>query len=352
MNGEKVKVAIVGSTGYGGVELIRFLWGHPAVEIVSVISASSAGAPISEGFPHLSDIIVQPLDAVEAEEIAAKAEVVFTATPSGVSGKLVPELLKAGLKVIDLSGDFRLKDGDVYETWYKHEAPDSKLLEQAVYGLSEVYGDEVPGAGLISNPGCYPTATLLGLIPALSAGWIDPGSIIIDAKSGVSGSGRGTSLTTHYAEINENLKAYKVNKHQHIPEIEQILSQVAGEPVTVTFTTHLAPMTRGIMSTIYAGLKGAYTEDDLIQPVPAVLQGAFFCPHSRKRHLAGDERSVRLQLLRHRVCGGSADRKADDHFRDRQHGQRGRGPGDSKLEPDDVLGRNGRTELRSSLSVN
>ncbi|MEC0328229.1 MULTISPECIES: N-acetyl-gamma-glutamyl-phosphate reductase [Paenibacillus] len=276
MNGEKVKVAIVGSTGYGGVELIRFLWGHPAVEIVSVISASSAGAPISEGFPHLSEIIVQSLDAVEPEEIAAKAEVVFTATPSGVSGKLVPELLKAGLKVIDLSGDFRLKDGDVYETWYKHGAPDGKLLEQAVYGLSEIYGDEVRGAGLISNPGCYPTATLLGLIPALSAGWIDPGSIIIDAKSGVSGSGRGTSLTTHYAEINENLKAYKVNKHQHIPEIEQILSQVAGEPVTVTFTTHLAPMTRGIMSTIYAGLKGAYTEDDLIQLYRQFYKGRSF----------------------------------------------------------------------------
>lgn len=276
MNGEKIKVAIVGSTGYGGVELIRFLWGHPGVEIVSVISASSAGELLTDSFPHLSEIIVQPLDGVNPEEIAAKADVVFTATPSGVSGKLVPELLRAGLKVIDLSGDFRLKDGKEYEAWYKHEAPDSKLLERAVYGLSEINGDEVKGAELISNPGCYPTAALLGLIPALSAGWIDPGSIIIDAKSGVSGAGRGTSLTTHYAEINENLKAYKLNKHQHIPEIEQTLSLIAGEPVTVTFTTHLTPMTRGIMSTMYAGLKGSYTEEDLIQLYRQYYEGRSF----------------------------------------------------------------------------
>ncbi|MGG6313249.1 N-acetyl-gamma-glutamyl-phosphate reductase [Paenibacillus macerans] len=276
MNGEKIKVAIVGSTGYGGVELIRFLWGHPGVEIVSVISASSAGKLLTDGFPHLSEIIVQPLDGVNPQEIAAKAEVVFTATPSGVSGKLVPQLVEAGLKVIDLSGDFRIKDGKVYEAWYKHEAPEAALLEQAVYGLAEINGDEVKGAEFVSNPGCYPTATLLGLIPALSAGWIDPASIIIDAKSGVSGAGRGTSLTTHYAEINENLKAYKVNKHQHIPEIEQMLSRIAGEPVTVTFTTHLVPMTRGIMSTMYAGLKGAYTEEDLIQLYRQYYEGRPF----------------------------------------------------------------------------
>lgn len=264
MNENKIRVAIVGSTGYGGVELIRFLGGHPHVEITSVISASSAGERLTDSFPHLSDIVVQPLDGVNPQEIAEKADVVFTATPSGVSGKLVPELLEVGLKVIDLSGDFRIKDGAVYEAWYKHEAPAPKLLEEAVYGLAEIYGEDVRGKNLISNPGCYPTATLLGLIPALSAGWIKGRSIIIDAKSGVSGAGRGANLTTHYAEINENMKVYKVNKHQHIPEIEQVLTQVAGEPVTVTFTTHLAPMTRGIMSTMYAELQGAYTEEDLI----------------------------------------------------------------------------------------
>ncbi|MBQ4899998.1 N-acetyl-gamma-glutamyl-phosphate reductase [Paenibacillus sp. Marseille-P2973] len=265
MSGEKLKVAIVGSTGYGGVELIRFLLGHPEVEITSVISSSSSGLPITDGFPHLSEIVLQNLEAVDPQAIAEKADVVFTATPSGVSGKLVPELLAAGLKVIDLSGDFRIKDGAVYETWYKHEAPAAELLEQAIYGLAELNGDAVKGSEFISNPGCYPTATLLGLIPALQAGWINPKSIIIDAKSGVSGAGRGTSLMTHYAEINENLKVYKVNKHQHIPEVEQCLSQIAGEPVTVTFTTHLVPMTRGIMTTMYAGLIGTHTEAELVE---------------------------------------------------------------------------------------
>ncbi|MNW49811.1 N-acetyl-gamma-glutamyl-phosphate reductase [compost metagenome] len=276
MSGEKVKVAIVGSTGYGGVELIRFLLGHPNVEIVSVISASSAGVPITDGFPHLSEIVTQNLDGVNPVEIAEKADVVFTATPSGVSTRLVPQLLEVGLKVIDLSGDFRIKDGATYEAWYKHEAPESKLLEQAVYGLSEIYGDDVRGKDLISNPGCYSTATLLGLIPALSAGWIDPSSIIIDAKSGVSGAGRGTSLTSHYAEINENFKAYKVNKHQHIPEIEQVLSNINGEPVTVTFTTHLVPMTRGIMSTMYAGMKEAHTDEEFVELYRQYYEGRSF----------------------------------------------------------------------------
>lgn len=274
--GEKVRIAIVGSTGYGGVELIRLLQGHPRAVITSVISSSSAGTPISEGFPHLTDIIVQNLDGTDPKEIAAKADVVFTATPSGVSSKLVPGLLEEGLKVIDLSGDFRIKDGATYEKWYKHTAPDAAYLDEAVFGLCELFGEEVAGKDFISNPGCYPTATLLGLVPAISAGWINPNSIIIDAKSGVSGSGRGTSLTTHFAEINENFKAYKVNKHQHIPEIEQVLSQVAGEQVTVTFTTQLVPMTRGIMSTMYANLNGVYNDEDFVELYRQYYQGRPF----------------------------------------------------------------------------
>lgn len=266
MTEQKVlRAAIVGSTGYGGVELIRLLEHHPLVEITSVISSSSSGVPISDGFPHLTNIVQRNLDGVVPAEIAERADIVFTATPSGVSSKLVPQLLEAGLKVIDLSGDFRIKDGNVYEEWYKHEAPDADVLAQAVYGLCEVFGEEVVDVDFISNPGCYPTATLLGLIPAISAGWIDPASLIIDAKSGVSGAGRGASLGFHYPEINENFRAYKINKHQHIPEIEQVLSEVAGEKVTVTFTTHLAPMTRGIMSTMYASLLGAYTEEDFVE---------------------------------------------------------------------------------------
>lgn len=261
----KLRAAIVGSTGYGGVELIRLLQNHPDIEITSVISSSSAGEPIELGFPHLTGIVERKLDGVDPAEIAGKADVVFTATPSGVSAKLVPQLLEAGLRVVDLSGDFRLKDGAAYEQWYKHTAPPAAYLEQAVYGLCEVYGERAAGVDFISNPGCYPTATLLGLIPAAAAGWIKPETIIIDAKSGVSGSGRGASLGVHFAEVNENFKAYKVNKHQHIPEIEQVLTDISGEKVTVTFTTHLVPMTRGIMSTMYAGMNGTYSERDFVE---------------------------------------------------------------------------------------
>lgn len=264
---QALKVAIVGSTGYGGVELIRLLLNHPHVDIASVISASSAGTPIAAGFPHLHEIVTDTLDGVDPELIKSKAEVVFTATPSGVSAKLVPQLLEAGLKVIDLSGDFRLKDGAEYTKWYKHEAPSAELLEEAIYGLCEWSdrAEQVKGRRLISNPGCYTTAALLGLAPAVQAGWIDPATLIIDAKSGVSGAGRGVSLNVHYAEMNENFKAYKVNKHQHIPEIEQLLGEAAGAAVTVTFTTHLTPMTRGILCTMYGTLTGDYTEQDFIR---------------------------------------------------------------------------------------
>ncbi|WP_438447370.1 N-acetyl-gamma-glutamyl-phosphate reductase [Gorillibacterium sp. sgz5001074] len=265
MSATPCRVAIVGSTGYGGVELIRLILQHPLARITSVISSSTSGVPVSDGYPHLNEIIVDKLDAVDVGLIKEKADVVFTATPSGISAKLAPQLLDAGLKVIDLSGDFRLKSGELYEQWYKHTPAEAAYLEQAVYGLAEVYGDDVKGVPFISNPGCYPTATLLGLIPAVKAGWIDPATIIIDAKSGVSGAGRGLSLNVHYSEINENFMAYKVNKHQHIPEIEAVLARVTGRDIPVTFTTHLVPMTRGILSTMYATLQGKYNEDDFIR---------------------------------------------------------------------------------------
>jgi N-acetyl-gamma-glutamyl-phosphate reductase len=259
-----VRAAIIGATGYGGAELIRLLQAHPHVQITSVISTSNAGAPIADHFPHLQEVVVDILDALDVELIAGKADVVFLATPAGVSAELSPKLLAARLKVIDISGDLRLKSQADYEKWYKRTAAPEAELARAVYGLSEVFGDEVKGSDLIANPGCYPTATLLGLIPAIHAGWIDPSTIIIDAKSGVSGAGRGVNLGVHYAEVNENLTAYKVNKHQHIPEIEQALSRVAGKPVVTTFTTHLVPMTRGIMSTMYATVNGEHTTEEFI----------------------------------------------------------------------------------------
>ncbi|MDG0794605.1 N-acetyl-gamma-glutamyl-phosphate reductase [Cohnella ginsengisoli] len=250
----QVRAAIVGSTGYGGVELIRLLAAHPYVTVTSVISSSNAGEPFAAGYPHLTEIRTDILDAVDPELIAGKADVVFFATPHGVSTKLASQFLAAGLKVIDLSGDFRLKNRDSYAQWYKKEAPQQDELERAVFGMSELFGDEVRGADFVTNPGCFPTATTLGLYPAVKAGWIDPDSIIVDAKTGVSGSGRGLSMAAHFSEVNENFKAYKVHQHQHTPEIEQTLARAAGAPVTVSFTTHLVPMTRGIMSTMYASL--------------------------------------------------------------------------------------------------
>lgn len=264
MTQQACRIAIIGSTGYGGVELIRLLLQHPHAVITSVVSSSTSGVPISDGYPHLNTVVADNLDALDVELLKGKADVVFTATPSGISAKLAPQLLEVGLKVIDLSGDFRLKSGEAYAKWYKHDPAPDAYLQQAVYALAEEYGEEVRNKSLISNPGCYPTATLLGLLPAVKAGWIDTNTIIIDAKSGVSGAGRGLGLSVHYSEINENLVPYKLHRHQHIPEIEQALGWAAGKDVAVTFTTHLTPMTRGILSTMYATVKGTHTEEDFI----------------------------------------------------------------------------------------
>jgi N-acetyl-gamma-glutamyl-phosphate reductase len=272
----ELRAAIVGATGYGGAELIRLLQAHPFVQVTSVVSTSHAGIPITDGFPHLNTIVVDMLDELNVELIAGKADLVFLATPAGVSSALSPKLLAAGLKVIDLSGDFRLKSPEVYEQWYNRKAASEADLSKAVYGLCEVFGNEAQGVDFISNPGCYATATLLGLIPAVKAGWIDPATIIVDAKSGVSGAGRGVSLNVHYAEVNENFSAYKVNKHQHIPEIEQALSRVAGHEVVTTFTTHLVPMTRGIMATMYGTISGGHSEEEFIQLYRNFYEGRRF----------------------------------------------------------------------------
>ena len=276
MGQTKLRAAIVGSTGYGGVELIRLLQAHPLVEVTSVVSSSQAGTLFSDSYPHLTEIVTDQLDALDAELIRSKADVAFLATPHGVSMQLAPAFLRAGLKVIDLSGDYRLKDGETYRAWYKHDPAPKEELDQAVYGLCEVFGEEIAGKSFISNPGCYPTAASLGLYPIVQAGWIDPDTIVIDAKSGVSGAGRGLSLGTHFSEVNENFKAYKVNRHQHTPEIEQTLSHAAGRPVTVTFTTHLVPMTRGIMCTSYAKLTEMRTDAELAELYRSFYAGRKF----------------------------------------------------------------------------
>ncbi|WHY87529.1 N-acetyl-gamma-glutamyl-phosphate reductase [Neobacillus novalis] len=260
-----MKAAIIGGTGYGSIELVRLINKHPYLKIGSVVSNSQAGESFSEIYPHITDIIDQPLEIFDTESLCNKNDVVFLATPSGISKNLVPQLFEKGIMCIDLSGDFRLRSGKEYERWYKHSPSHEIFLHQATYGLSEIYSEEIKNSTLIANPGCYSTASLLGLLPIIKTNIVDLDSIIIDAKSGVSGAGRGLSITSHFAEINENLKAYKLGAHQHIPEIEQVLQDEAGSPITITFTPHLVPMTRGIMCTVYISLKEDVTTNEIHQ---------------------------------------------------------------------------------------
>lgn len=261
---EKMKAGIIGGTGYGAIELIRLIHKHPNLQVGSVVSNSQSGNSFSETYPHLSGIINQKLETFDADYLSENNDIIFLATPSGVSSKLVPQLLEKDMKCIDLSGDFRLRSAKEYETWYKHPAAEEKYLNQATYGLSEIYPEEIKAASLIANPGCFPTAASLGLLPVLKTKLADESSIIVDAKSGVSGAGRGLALTSQYAEINENLRAYKMGSHQHIPEIEQVLTDESGAPITISFTTHLVPMTRGIMITAYVNLTEIISTSDVI----------------------------------------------------------------------------------------
>jgi N-acetyl-gamma-glutamyl-phosphate reductase len=244
----KTKVGIINVTGYTGVELARLLSQHPEVELASVTGRSAAGRRLGEVFPHLADIDLT----IEAE--VGDVELVFSAMPHKESAKEVIPLLNNGIKVVDISADFRLKDASEYERWYGFSHPAPHLLAQAVYGLTELYRSQVASAQLVANPGCYPTAAILALAPAVKARVIEP-SIIIDSKSGVSGAGRTPSLQTHFSEVNEDVTAYALEGHRHLPEITQELKRLCPEKsLSVTFVPHLVPMTRGILTTCYAPL--------------------------------------------------------------------------------------------------
>jgi N-acetyl-gamma-glutamyl-phosphate reductase len=260
-----MKVAVIGATGYTGMELVRLLLQHPGVELTYASSDSQAGQALTSVFPHLRGLTDLVLEKADPAAIASRAEVALVALPSGLSTEIVPGLLEKGLRVIDLAGDHRLPS-DLYQQWYRKVPPAEETLAAAVYGLPELYEERIRTARLIANPGCYPTATLLSLTPLVKAGKIDTKTIVVDAKSGVSGAGKAASLATHYAEVNENFKAYKVGEHQHIPEIESILTREnpSGEPVVISFTTHLVPMTRGIMATCYAQLTKDLSTEDLL----------------------------------------------------------------------------------------
>ena len=260
-----IKVAILGGSGYTAVELIKILLRHPSAEIVAVTSRQEGTPLITELHPSLNarfDIRCEPFD---ADKLLAKGvQCAFGCLPHGVSMSTLPALLDRGVRVIDLSADYRLRDPNVYAQWYGESHHDLAHLAQAVYGLPEIYGDEIPTAQLIANPGCYPQTAILGLAPLIAGKHIDVKSIIVDSKSGVSGAGRTPKLTTHFPECNESVSAYGVGQHRHTPEIEQALSDIAGEPVEVIFTPHLIPMDRGIFTTIYANPKRSFSEGQLL----------------------------------------------------------------------------------------
>jgi N-acetyl-gamma-glutamyl-phosphate reductase len=249
-----IKTGIVGGTGYTGVELLRLLAAHPEVELALITSRSEAGLPVAEMFPSLRGHVALAFSEPNPEALAA-CDVVFFATPNGVAMQSVPALLEAGVRVIDLAADFRLKDAEVWAQWYGQPHACPQLLAEAVYGLPEVNRDAVRAARLVANPGCYPTAVQLGLLPLLKKGWVDDQRLIADCKSGVSGAGRKASVGTLLCEASESFKAYAVPGHRHWPEIRQGLAAVAGDEVGVTFVPHLIPMLRGIHATLYATLR-------------------------------------------------------------------------------------------------
>ncbi|MCD7715950.1 MAG: N-acetyl-gamma-glutamyl-phosphate reductase [Lachnospiraceae bacterium] len=284
-----IKVGIIGATGYAGGELVRLLLGHKDAEIVWYGSRSYVDQKYASIYQNMFQLVDANCMDDNMEALADQADVIFTATPQGLCASLVNEGILSRTKVIDLSADFRLKDVKVYEDWYKlkHAAP--QFLDEAVYGLCEINRDSIKGARLIANPGCYPTCSTLSIYPLVKEGLIDPATIIIDAKSGTSGAGRGAKTDNLYCEVNENIKAYGVASHRHTPEIEEQLSYAAGKPVVLNFTPHLVPMNRGILITAYASLTKKVSYEDVKAIYDQYYEDEYFvrvldkdiCPQTR-----------------------------------------------------------------------
>jgi N-acetyl-gamma-glutamyl-phosphate reductase len=247
------QAAVIGGTGYGALELIRILERHPYIQINALISRSEEGEPVADRYPHLTTLVDEKFTDLKSG-LLEKADIVFFATPAGVAKELLPRIRQHGVQYIDLSGDLRIDSPDEYEQWYGGEAPPKALQKESVYGMPEINSEKIKQAEIISNPGCFATAALLGIFPAVITGKASQKDIIIDGKTGVSGAGRKLSMMTHFSETNENIKAYKIGSHQHTPEIEQYLAQETSSKHPVSFQTHLIPMTRGIMCTCYLSL--------------------------------------------------------------------------------------------------
>lgn len=274
-----IKVGIIGATGYAGGELVRILSGHKDAEIKWYGSRSYIDRKYADVYRNMFQIVDAVCMDDNMEELASQVDVIFTATPQGLCASLVNEEILSKTKIIDLSADFRLKDVKVYEEWYKIEHKAPRFLEEAVYGLCEVNRESVRNARLVANPGCYTTCSILTAYPLAKEGMIDMGTLIIDAKSGTSGAGRGAKVPNLFCEVNENIKAYGVASHRHTPEIEEQLGYAAGEQVTLSFTPHLVPMNRGILATEYAKL----TKDVSWEDVKAVYDKYY-----------GDEKFIRV----------------------------------------------------------
>jgi N-acetyl-gamma-glutamyl-phosphate reductase len=254
-----IRASIIGASGYGGGELVRLLSRHPDVTLVHLTAETRKAEPYGDVFPNLHGLISQVTEDADLDAIGADSDVVFFALPNGLPMTMAPKLGPRP-KIIDLGADFRFRDPATYQTWYKAAHASPELLAEAVYGQPELHRDSIGSARVVGNPGCYPTAALIAIAPFIQNGIVHREAVIVDAKSGVSGAGRGASLGTHFSEVNENVKPYNVAAHRHMPEMEQEVSLLAGRPVMVTFTPHLIPMTRGILATVYMRLAHGVTQ--------------------------------------------------------------------------------------------
>lgn len=259
-----IKAGIIGATGYAGGELVRILSGHPDVEIVWYGSRSYIDQKYADVYRNMFRIVDAACMDDNMEELAEEADVIFTATPQGFCASVISEEILSKTKIVDLSADFRIKDVKTYEKWYGIEHKSPQFIEEAVYGLCEVNREDVKSARLVANPGCYTTCSILTAYPLSKEGLIDMNTLIVDAKSGTSGAGRGAKVPNLFCEVNENMKAYGVTTHRHTPEIEEQLSYASGKPVMINFTPHLVPMNRGILATEYASLKEKVTAEEVM----------------------------------------------------------------------------------------
>jgi len=270
-----VRVGIIGATGYAGAELVRILFGHPKAALSIITSRQYAGMPFDRVFPAMKGVVDLTCEEFSLDDMCSRADIVFTALPHKIPMEIVPQLAAQGKRVIDLSADFRFRDVKRYEAVYQHHTA-APLSEEAVYGLPEIYGDAVSQARVVGNPGCYPTSVLLPLVPLLKAGLIRSDGLVADAKSGVSGAGRSPSLGSLYCEVAESFKAYKVGNHRHNPEMDEVLSLAVGNSVHISFVPHLVPMSRGMLTTLYAVPKESVTEGEIRECLRSFYAGRPF----------------------------------------------------------------------------